>query len=144
MIIWLAQLPTDFYPGYSFGLSVFALLLLFLAGILMIPDIRKFNKNKWKSDPTRVLPSDKPHKYNTVERNEYRSYNRKFTTPEPETSIRHYHNPNRKKYIGSPPPSYGRVSPAPMKKFRSTTYARSEIQTPDVYLGRDAKPLRRY
>lgn len=141
MIVWLVQIPDNHYPGYSFGLAVVAYILFFLGGILMIPDIRRYQQRR--GDVTKVRPDDRSEimrvsKYDDYKRRDY-SYNRKFTPATPETNIRHYYNPNREPYTGrTPPPKYKTLA-SPHTYGRSV---RSDIQTPDVYLGRDGH--RRY
>lgn len=149
MIIWLAQIPTDYYPGYSFGLCVFAFILLFLAGILMIPDIRVYQQRRGK-EALKVRP-DPRHteirrpKYDDIERRDY-SYNKKFIPETPQSNVRHYYNPNREPFVRSPPPAY-KTSATPdyrNRDFRSTFGRETDIQTPDVYLGRDSRRPIRY
>lgn len=138
MIVWLVQIPTDHYPGYSFGLAVVAYILFFLAGVLMIPDIRRYqgrHHDLKKVRPDRRSEVERTTKYQEYKRQDY-SYNRRFT---PDSNIRHYYNPNREPYTGrTPPPKYKTLA-TPHTYGRST---RSEVQTPDVYLGRDGR--RRY
>lgn len=138
MIVWLTQLPANHYPGYSFGLAVVAFILFFLAGVLMIPDIRRYQQRR--GDVSKVRPEDRSEmirvsKYDDYKRRDY-SYNRKFTPQTPESNIRHYYNPNRDPYLGkSPPPKYKTL-------VSSHSYGRSprtDIRTPDVYLGRDGR-----
>ncbi|XP_053405962.1 uncharacterized protein LOC123565335 [Mercenaria mercenaria] len=147
MIVWLAQVPSNHYLGYSFGLCVLAFVLMFLAGVLMIPDIRNYQQRRGR-EALKVKPEIRPtavyrpSKYDEVRNHDY-SYNRRFTpaTPvTPQEKIRHYYNPNRDVYIRSPPPSY-RTSGTP--DYKSTSI-RTDVQTPDVYLGRDGRKHRRY
>ena len=141
MIIWLVQIPDNHYPGFSFGLAVVAFILFFLAGVLMIPDIRRYQQRR--SDVTKVRPEERTEilrvsKYDDNRRRDY-SYNRKFTPQTSENNIRHYYNPNREPYHGrTPPPKYQTLA-TPHTFGRNT---KSDIRTPDVYLGRDGR--RRY
>lgn len=155
MIVWVADIPENHYVGYSFGLAVFAFLLLFLAGIIMIPDIRRYN-NRNKPEPLRVAPdmggNDRGRgKYDQLGYDH--SYNRKFV-PTQGQNVRHYYNPNREPYTGrTPPPLYRtsdrtdklerveRVERTSYRDFRDTkaSLPRTEVRTPDVYLGRDTK-----
>lgn len=145
MIVWLAQVPSNHYVGYSFGLCVVAFVLLFLAGVLMIPDIRNHQQGRGReSQRIRPVPVQTPaprmSKYDEARRYDY-SYNRKFTPETPQSYVRHYYNPNREPFVRSPPPAY-KTSASP--DYDRYTHTRTEIQTPDVYLGRDGRKLRKY
>lgn len=140
MIIWLAQIPNNYYAGYSFGLCVVAFVLLFLAGVLMIPDIRSHQQGRGR-EPKRIRPVPIQTPPQRQPKYDY-SYNRKFTPETPQTYVRHYYNPNREPYVRSPPPTYRTAAATP--DFDRHTYTRTEIQTPDVYLGRDGRKIRRY
>ncbi|KAH3841188.1 uncharacterized protein LOC127877982 [Dreissena polymorpha] len=144
MIIWLVFVASDYYPGYSIGLCVTAFLMCFLAGVLMIPDIRRYQGNSGKI--RRVRPEERTEantydKFRDHKRSDY-SFNRKFASPPPETpvtNIRHYYNPNREPYVRSPPPSYQTA-----RASVNSRSVRTDIQTPDVYLGRDGRKHTRY
>lgn len=150
MIIWLAQIPSNHYPGYSFGLCVFAFILLFLGGILMIPDIRRYQQRRGK-DALKVRPDPRQTeirrapKYDELRNHDY-SYNKKFAPQTPQSNVRHYYNPNRDPYVTSPPPAYKTSATPDYRDYRSSVGrdARTDIQTPDVYLGRDGRRPRRY
>ncbi|XP_052795902.1 uncharacterized protein LOC128228562 [Mya arenaria] len=142
MIVWLAQIPSLHYPGFSFGLVIVAFLLIFLAGVLMIPDIRRYQKNR--GGITKVRPDEDGGAYRMQKFQEHdradNSYNRKFRSPPPETpttNIRHYYNPNREPFVRSPPPAY-KTSATPQYHSYGRS-VRTDIQTPDVYLGRDGR-----
>ena len=147
MIVWITQVPTNYYLGYSFGLCVLAFVLLFLAGILMIPEIRNYQQRRGR-EALKVKPEHRPtavhrpSKYDDMGHHDY-SYNRRFTPDTPQTNVRHYYNPNRDSYIRSPPPAY-RTMASPDQRSTITKYTRTDIQTPDVYLGRDGRKPRRY
>ncbi|KAK3603095.1 hypothetical protein CHS0354_027876 [Potamilus streckersoni] len=154
MILHVTNIPTNHYVNYSFGLTVFAFLLAFLAGVLMFADIRRYGLPD--SDTISVAPAPEKSKLdevrNTKYYNEYgRDKDRFYRDKEREayynkhrTDVTHYHNPNRETYekdrFASPPPSYrsirSPVSPGRMSPMSVRTL-RTHVQTPDVYLGRN-------
>lgn len=143
MIIWLAQIPTKHYPGYSFGLCVASCVMAILAGILMIPDIRKYQNHGSpikQVRPEEGLQVQPVAKYDEMKYDQ--TYNRKFTPETPHSNVRHYYNPNRDPYAHSPPPTYHSYQSPGLQTHGK--YARTDIQTPDVYLGRDARNPRKY
>ncbi|KAL3867275.1 hypothetical protein ACJMK2_044489 [Sinanodonta woodiana] len=154
MIIHVTNIPTNHYVNYSFGLTVFAFLLAFLAGVLMFADIRRYGLPD--SDMISVAPAPEKSKLDEVRNTKYyNEYGRDKDTfykgkereayhNKHRTDVTHYHNPNRDPYerdrFVSPPPSYrsirspvtpGRMSPMSVRTLRT------HVQTPDVYLGRN-------
>ncbi|KAH3840093.1 hypothetical protein DPMN_113537 [Dreissena polymorpha] len=41
--VWVVQSPTHHYPGWSFGLTVFAITLNFTVAAILIPDVRQYD-----------------------------------------------------------------------------------------------------
>lgn len=143
MIVWLAQLPDTFYPGYSFGVAITATILMFFAGLLMIPDIRQYSSRRRPN-----VMQVKPEGYRMSKFSEARHQtpsNRKFASMQNDTHVRHYHNPNREPYIRSPPPTYRTaINDSYPTKHSYGRDARSDVQTPDYCLGRVSTKIRRY
>ena len=154
MIVWLAQIPSLFYPGYSFGMFVISFILVLLSGLLLIPDIRSYGRNR---EITRVNPnrydehrhSDKdeimrrrydryderygrePRDYAEVRRERYnRDVGREdkdIKNSKGADDVHHYYNPNRKPLVRSPPPRY---SSAAMPETKRDVYLGTPTQRP--------------
>ncbi|KAK3603097.1 hypothetical protein CHS0354_027880 [Potamilus streckersoni] len=164
MILHVTNIPTSHYVNYSFGLTVVAFLLTFLAGILMFADIRRYGLPD--SDIASVRPAPEKSKMDEVKnlryyneynrdkdraldinRNMYYKKEREVFHEKPRMDALHYHNPNIETYENdrfvSPPPSYrsirtplsiGRTSRMTVRTDRTLI---SHVQTPDIYLGRN-------
>ncbi|KAL4227275.1 hypothetical protein ACF0H5_012721 [Mactra antiquata] len=144
MIIWLSQVPSQHYPGYSFGLTIVAMALMLLAGLLMIPDVRQYNSRR-RPNIMKVRPHHETKGSKFQELRQDTPYNKRYSSRPQETVLKHYYNPNREPYIRSPPPTYRTQLNDPYPtKLNYGRDARTDIQTPDVYLGRVSTKIRRF
>ncbi|WAQ98889.1 hypothetical protein MAR_023262 [Mya arenaria] len=140
-ILAVMYVASDRFRELSVAVTV-AIICFVCAGVLMIPDIRRYQKNR--GGITKVRPDEDGGAYRMQKFQEHdradNSYNRKFRSPPPETpttNIRHYYNPNREPFVRSPPPAY-KTSATPQYHSYGRS-VRTDIQTPDVYLGRDGR-----
>lgn len=128
MIVWLVQIPSLYYPGYSFGLTVFAYLLLLLTGLLLIPDIRNYGKKREiiRVSPERYSDYDEVRRERYNREREYERYNKSLENKREGQDVRHYYNPNRRPLVRTPPPRYSSATP---------DIRRKDIKARDLYLG---------
>lgn len=63
MIIWLVTLPSPFIVSFSLGLTVLALLLVYIAGTLLIPDVFEPRDPYHRSKSDLVSPYTPPYSH---------------------------------------------------------------------------------
>ena len=123
MIVWLAQIPQFYYVGYSFGLFVFGYILVLLAGLLLIPEIRTYGNSRGtiKVQPTPDEIVTRPSTlYDEKKRRYYTDYSKYYTN---KVSRGSREDRNKARIVmRSPPPKYSGPPPMYSKRLNKIVY----------------------